>query len=527
MTSILDWSLIFIHWNSSLVCTMDASGKFSWFKQSLFGLLKLMTSLFMWSESCAGAMCALPHSVSRWRSNGGGLHVRLNFSGVSHVWMSDGISQGSHMLGCQMIFFVGLTCLDVRWNLDDVWHVWHLLSHSMISIDLAAQAASPATLVSPPLQPWTALAVVRAAAESCGENSNGLQEIRTWTIGSGLAVYAQWANPSITDGRVTTVSASCNTCNQRFILDSMLPCSPTASCIATATTTSITTLQLSTSAMRTGHWWQIVYWEGCPPGPMTRIMEEEGFLNPSLDFFEIVLTTKIWWLCSKQPPGTCNLALIHYHFDPFWSIVVLFFTTSSLTKKSFVGSNVTVIYMWLILCWSWPILGGNAWNLYRSMPMRSRHCFPGERAFLKFKIMCGSAWDGRIFRRSFGIGLCGLGIGLCGLGMLWVWGWLWDSRCQLRVQPGCQMSDVSHELLLAARCQMPAASVFSPSILGIGWKQPYLESAESSLRLSLRHVKNGSGSTRALSAKFKSLAVLSLCVLTKALMQTWLLIGHV
>lgn len=38
----------------------------------------------------------------------------------------------------------------------------------------------------------------------------------------------------------------------------------------------------------------IVYWEGCPPGPMTRIMEEEGFLNPSLDFFEIVLTTKIW-----------------------------------------------------------------------------------------------------------------------------------------------------------------------------------------------------------------------------------------
>lgn len=128
-----------------------------------------------------------------------------------------------------------------------------------------------------------------------------------------------------------------------------------------------------------------------------------------------------------------------------------------MTKKSFVGSNVTVIYMWLILCWSWPILGGNAWNLYRSMPTRSRHCFPGERAFLKFKIMCGSAWDGRFFRRSFGIGLCGLG-------MLWVWGWLWDNRCQLRVQPGCQMSDVSHELLLAARCQMPAASVFAPAI---------------------------------------------------------------
>ena len=108
---------------------------------------------------CYVRPASLCHSVSRWRSNGGVSH-RWNFSGVSHacmsdgIWMmfgtSDGISQGSHMFGCQMNFFVGLTCLDVRWNLDDVWHVWHLLSHSMISIDLAAQAASPATLFSPP-----------------------------------------------------------------------------------------------------------------------------------------------------------------------------------------------------------------------------------------------------------------------------------------------------------------------------------------------------------------------------------------
>ena len=119
MTSILDWSLIFIHWNSSLVCTMDASGKFSWFKQSLFGLLKLMTSLFMWSESCAGATCALPHSASRWRRIGG----------LSHACMPDWISQGSHMFGCQMEFG---WCL--AFGMYDVWHVFAGCHVSLVSM---------------------------------------------------------------------------------------------------------------------------------------------------------------------------------------------------------------------------------------------------------------------------------------------------------------------------------------------------------------------------------------------------------
>ena len=69
---------------------------------------------------------------------------------------------------------------------------------------------------------------------------------------------------------------------------------------------------------------------------------------------------------------------------------------------------------------------------------------------MKFKIMCGSAWDGRFFR-SF-VACVALELACVALELACVA----LECCESEVS--CQIADVSCEFNLAARCQMSAMS---------------------------------------------------------------------
>ena len=113
--------------------------------------------------------------------------------------------------------------------------------------------------------------------------------------------------------------------------------------------------------------------------------------------------------------------------------------------------------------------------------------------------------------------------------------WLPDVRCQPWVAVSCQMSDASCLSFRSSNILVESALNWEASYFihqlglesALNWEACYWVCRhEVAMRFGAMW-KNGSGSTRALSAKFKSLAVLSLCVSAKALMQTWLLMGHV